>query len=209
VLRTSLPTQALIERLTKLLDARFAKTASLHGVFLDVFSVGVLLLGESGIGKSECALDLLARGHRLVADDTVDLTRQGPLSVYGRGPDAIKYHMEVRGLGIINIKEMFGVNAVRDRKRVQLVVKLVAWEKDIDYDRLGLDDKAYTILGVPIPLVVLPVRPGRNLSTIVEVAARNQLLKMEGFHAAREFQQKLLTRLESETAFGGSVEETE
>ena len=195
VLRTALPTQALVERLTKLLEARFAQTASVHGVLLDVFGVGVLILGESGIGKSECALDLIARGHRLVADDTVDLARQGPLAVYGRGPDIIKYHMEIRGLGIINIKEMFGVSAIRDRKKVQLVVKLVNWEKDIDYDRIGLDDQHYTVLGVDVPQLVLPVRPGRFLSTIIEVAARNQMLKMEGYHAAKEFQRQLLEQL--------------
>ncbi|NLH50304.1 MAG: HPr(Ser) kinase/phosphatase [Myxococcales bacterium] len=207
VLRTALPTQALIERLTKLLEAHFAKSASLHGVLLDTFGVGVLLLGDSGIGKSECAIDLIARGHRLVADDTVELVRQGPTAIYGRGPEIIKYHMEIRGLGIINIKELFGISAIRDRKKVQLVVKLVTWEKDIDYDRIGLDDKKYTILGVELPLIVLPVRPGRNLSTIIEVAARNQLLKLEGYNAAKEFQQQLLSKLSQEAGLPG--EETE
>ncbi len=199
VLRSQLPTQALIERLIKLLEIRFAKNTSLHGVLLDVFGVGVLLLGESGIGKSECALDLITRGHRLVADDTVDLVRQGPLAIYGRGPDVIKFHMEVRGLGIINIKELFGISSIRDRKKIQLVVKLVPWEKGTDYDRIGLDDKNFTILGVELPLIVLPVRPGRNLSTIVEVAARNHLLKLEGYHAAQEFQKHLLSTLAQET----------
>lgn len=198
VLRSQLPTQAFIERLTKLLELRFAKTTSIHGVLMDVFGVGVALLGESGIGKSECALDLISRGHRLIADDTVDLVRQGPVAIYGRGPDVIKYHMEVRGLGIINIKELFGISAIRDRKKVQLIVKMVAWEKDIDYDRIGLDDKMFTILGVDLPLVILPVRPGRNLSTIVEVAARNHLLKLEGFHSAKEFQRHLLRTLANE-----------
>jgi HPr kinase/phosphorylase len=198
ILRTTLPTQTLVERLTRLLEPRFAETASVHGVLLDVFSVGVLILGESGIGKSECALDLISRGHRLVADDTVDLTREGPQAIYGRGPDVIKYHMEIRGLGIINIKEMFGVSAIRDRKKVHLIVKLVAWEKDTDYDRIGLDDQRCKVLGEEIPSIVLPVRPGRNLSTIIEVAARNQLLKMEGFHAAKEFQRHLLAQLNRE-----------
>ncbi|MDP8221851.1 MAG: HPr(Ser) kinase/phosphatase [Candidatus Lernaella stagnicola] len=207
VLRSQLPTQALIDRVTKLLETRFAKSASMHGVLLDVFGVGVLLLGESGIGKSECALDLVTRGHRLVADDSVDLVRQGPMAIYGRGPDVIKYHMEVRGLGIINIKDLFGISAIRDRKRVQLVVKLVPWEKNVDYDRIGLDDKAFTIIGVELPLIVLPVRPGRNLSTIVEVAARNQLLKLEGYHSAKEFQQHLLSTLSAEADV--IVEETE
>jgi HPr kinase/phosphorylase len=207
ILRSKLPTQPLIERLTKVLELYFAKSTSLHGVLLDVYSVGVLILGDSGIGKSECALDLISRNHRLVADDTVDLVRQGPLAVYGRGPDVIKYHMEIRGLGIINIKEMFGISAIRDRKKIQLVVKMVNWDKDINYDRLGLDDQIFSILGVDIPLIILPVRPGRNLATIIEVAARNQLLKLEGFHAAREFQRVLLAKLNQEAVL--LSEETE
>ncbi len=195
VLRTELPTQTLMERLSKFLDGRFAQTTNIHGVLLDVFGVGVLILGESGIGKSECALDLILRGHRLVSDDVVELAHGGPLAVYGRGPEVTKYHMEIRGLGIINVKEMFGISAIRDRKKLQLVVKLVIWENDVEYDRIGLEEHTYRILGVDLPLIVLPVRPGRTLSTIVEVAARNHLLKLEGFHAAKEFQQKLLAKL--------------
>lgn len=198
VLRSKLSTPTLMDRLTKLLEPHFAKSASVHGVLLDVYGVGVLILGDSGIGKSECALDLVSRGHRLVADDTVDLVRQGPLAVYGHGPEIIKYHMEIRGLGIINIKELFGISAIRDRKKIQLIIKLVAWERDIDYERIGIDDDTDTILGVPLPRIVLPVRPGRNLTTIIEVAARNQLLKLEGFHAAKEFQKQLLAKLNQE-----------
>lgn len=195
VLRTELPTQLLMERLAKFLEERFAESTSVHGVFLDVFGVGVLLLGESGIGKSECALDLILRGHRLVSDDIVELAHGGPVAVYGRGPEITKYHMEIRGLGIINVKEMFGIGAIRDRKKVQLVVKLVSWENNVEYDRIGLEERNYLLLGVELPLIILPVRPGRNLSTIIEVAARNHLLKLEGFHAAKEFQQKLLDKL--------------
>jgi len=207
MLRSKLSTHSLMERLTKLLELRFAKSTSMHGVLLDVYGVGVLILGDSGIGKSECALDLVSRGHRLVADDTVDLIRQGPLAVYGQGPEIIKYHMEIRGLGIINIKELFGISAIRDRKKIQLIIKLVSWEQDIDYERIGIDDDTDTILGVPLPRIVLPVRPGRNLTTIIEVAARNQLLKLEGFHAAREFQEQLLAKLNREA--GLAEEETE
>jgi len=198
VLVTGLNTQPLIERLTKFLEAHFAKTTSIHGVLMDVFGVGVLLLGDSGIGKSECALDLILRGHRLVADDMVDLIRQGPFALHGRGPEVTKYHMEIRGLGIINIKELFGISAIRDRKKVQIIIKLVGWDKDTEYDRLGLEDSTYSLLGVDLPLIVLPVRSGRNLSTIIEVAARNYLLKLEGFHAAKEFQDRLIRKLAEE-----------
>lgn len=195
VMTTELKTHPLIERLTKLLEKRFAKSTSIHGVLIDVFGIGFLLLGDSGIGKSECALDLIIRGHRLVADDIVELARQSPIAIYGQGPEITKYHMEIRGLGIINIKELFGVSAIRDQKKVHVVVKLVNWEDNVEYDRIGLDERTYTILAVDLPLILLPVRPGRNLSTIIEVAARNYLLKLEGFHAAQEFQKKLLAKL--------------
>ncbi len=195
VLRTSLLTQVFIERITKFLELKFAKTATLHGVLMDVFGIGILILGKSGIGKSECALDLVLRGHRLVADDIVELMRVPPASIYGHASEIIKHHMEIRGLGIINIKELFGISAVRDRKKVQLVVKLVDWEETVDYDRVGLDEGTYTVIGVELPLIVLPVRPGRNLTAIVEVAARNKLLKLEGYHAAREFQKNLLRQI--------------
>ena len=207
VLRTDLPTQILMDRASRLLEGRFAQTTSIHGVLLDVFGVGVLILGESGIGKSECALDLILRGHRLVSDDVVDLAHGGPVAVYGRGPEVTKYHMEIRGLGIINVKEMFGISAIRDRKKVQLVVKLVTWENNVEYDRIGLEENTYRILGVDLPLIVLPVRPGRNLSTIIEVASRNLLLKLEGFHAAREFQQRLLARLSQDAELTGEEPE--
>lgn len=202
ILVTKLHTQRLIERLTDLLEKFFAKKASLHGVLLDVFGVGILLLGDSGIGKSECALDLIMRGHRLVADDMVDLICSSSLNVYGCGPEITKYHMEIRGIGILNVKELFGISAIRDQKRVQVVIKLVPWQEDVDYDRIGLEDKTIAILDVELPLIVLPVRSGRNLSTIIEVAARNYLLKLEGFHAAREFQDRLLKKLAEDAQLG-------
>jgi len=204
ILVTSLRTQRLIERLTNLLERFFARRTSLHGVLLDVFGVGILLLGDSGIGKSECALDLIMRNHRLVADDMVDLFRSSSLNVYGRGPEITKYHMEIRGIGILNIKELFGISAIRDQKRVQVIIKLVPWQEDVDYDRLGLEDKTINILDVELPLIVLPVRSGRNLSTIIEVAARNYLLKLEGFYAAREFQDRLLKRLAEDAQLGAT-----
>ncbi len=159
--------------------------ASLHGVLVDVYGIGVLLLGESGSGKSECALDLVSRGHRLVADDVVEIWRDGAGGVTGRGPARIRHHMEIRGLGIINIQDLFGVAAIRERKRIDLVIQLEAWRPDTEYDRLGLTEETYSLLGVATPRLRIPVSAGRNVAILVEVAARNHLLKRMGIHAAR------------------------
>lgn len=194
VLSTPLPTQPFIERITRFLEFRFAQTTSVHGVLMDVFEIGILILGKSGIGKSECALDLVLRGHRLVADDLVELLRLTHSVIVGRGTDIIKYHMEIRGLGIINIKELFGISAVRDRKRINLVVQLIDWSESKDYDRVGLREDKYSILGVDLPMIIIPVRSGRNLTTIIEVAARNHLLKTEGYFAAKELQKRIIDR---------------
>jgi HPr kinase/phosphorylase len=161
--------------------------ASLHGVLVDVSGIGVLLLGESGTGKSECALDLVTRGHRLVADDVVEIWREEPLGVIGRGPARIRHHMEIRGLGIINVRHLFGVAAVRERKRIELVIQLEAWRPDEEYERLGLVDRMHALLGVEIPMLRIPLSIGRNAAILVEVAARNHVLKRMGVHAARAF----------------------
>ncbi|MBI4536992.1 MAG: HPr(Ser) kinase/phosphatase [candidate division NC10 bacterium] len=159
----------------------------LHGVLVDVFGVGVLLLGESGTGKSECALDLVSRGHRLVADDVVEVVRQGEAIIIGRGSAQARHHMEVRGLGIINVRELFGVTAIRYRKRIELVIQLEPWRPDAEYDRLGIEEQTQVILGVAIPRLCVPVSAGRSIAILVEVAARNHLLKLMGVHAARSF----------------------
>jgi len=161
--------------------------ASLHGVLVDVYGIGVLLLGESGSGKSECALDLISRGHRLVADDVVEIWRDNTGAVTGRGPARIRHHMEIRGLGIINIQDLFGVAAIRERKRIELVIQLETWRPDTEYDRLGLAEQTYSLLGVETPMLRIPVSAGRNVAILVEVAARNHLLKRMGLHAARAF----------------------
>jgi HPr kinase/phosphorylase len=161
--------------------------ASLHGVLVDVSGVGVLLLGESGTGKSECALDLVSRGHPLVADDVVEIWRDGEGRVVGRGPARIRNHMEIRGLGIINIRDLFGVAAIRDRKQIELVIHLEAWRAGEEYDRLGVAEETHALLGVDIPRLRIPVSAGRNVAMLVEVAARNHLLKRMGVHAARRF----------------------
>ena len=165
--------------------------STLHGALVDVYGIGVLLLGESGTGKSECALDLVTRGHRLVADDVVEVSRESDRIIMGRGPARIRHHMEIRGLGIINIRDLFGVAAIRYRKRIELVVLLEPWRPEGEYDRLGLEEQTYPILGVPIPMLRIPVSAGRNIAILVEVAARNHLLKLMGVHAARSFAARL------------------
>ncbi len=194
--RTKLRSFDFIERVTKFLEEKLASTSSLHGVLMDVFGVGVLILGKSGIGKSECALDLILRGHRLVADDMVHLQKRAPNSVIGSGFEVIQHHMEIRGLGIINIRSLFGVEAIRERKKVDLVLELVEWDAQREYDRLGFDEEKFSILGVELPLLRIPVTPARNLTTIIEVAVRNHLLKVMGYDSALEFEKKLLQRME-------------
>ena len=178
---------------------RAAPETTLHGVLVDVYGIGVLLLGESGTGKSECALDLVTRGHRLVADDVVEVARESDRIVIGRGPSRIGHHMEIRGLGIINIRDLFGVAAIRYRKRIELVVRLEAWRPEDEYDRLGVEEQTYPILGVAIPMLRIPVSAGRNIAILVEVAARNHLLKLMGVHAARNFAAQLSERQAGET----------
>ena len=190
LLVSGLVTAELIVRVSSWLTDEMAPQTSIHGVLLDVLGIGVLLLGKSGIGKSETALDLVVRGHRLVADDIVELRRKAGF-VFGSGSGIIRHHMEIRGLGIINIKDLFGIAAVRKTKKVELVVELVEWREDEEYDRLGVDEHHYQILGLEVSEVRVPVRPGRNLATIIEVAARNQLLKLQGHNSAVAFQERL------------------
>ncbi|HET9452329.1 MAG TPA: HPr(Ser) kinase/phosphatase [Aggregicoccus sp.] len=190
LMKTPLLSSTFIQQVQAFLEEALTETSSLHGVLMDVFGVGILLLGKSGIGKSEIALDLVMRGHRLVADDIVDVTRRKN-AVHGAGNPVIKHHMEIRGLGIINIKDLFGVAAVRETKAIEMVIELHEWDPHQEYDRLGVEDRMLNIVGVDIPLSVVPVRPGRNMTTIIEVAARNHLLKLQGHHSAREFADRL------------------
>lgn len=208
VLKTPLLSRVFIQRVQQMLDAGLTPRTSLHGVLMDVFGVGILILGKSGIGKSECALDLVMRGHRLAADDIVEVWRTGD-TVYGSGSPIIKHHMEIRGLGIINIKDLFGVAAVRDTKKIELVVELVEWHPEEEYDRLGIEERSFNVLDVPVPLLVVPVRPGRNMTTIIEVAARNHLLKLQGHHSARAFQDQLSRAIAESTGAEVPREEPE
>lgn len=196
VFRTNMRSFDFIERVTRFLEERLSATSSLHGVLMDVFGVGVLILGKSGIGKSECALDLILRGHRLVADDMVHIQKRSPTSVVGSGFEVIQHHMEIRGLGIINIRSLFGVEAIRDKKKIELVLELAEWDVQREYDRLGFEEEKFIILDVELPMFRIPVTPARNLTTIIEVAVRNHLLKSMGYDSALEFEKKLLRKIE-------------
>lgn len=181
----------LIERVTKYLEERLAPSLTMHGVLVDVLGVGVLITGKSGIGKSECALDLVSRGYRLVSDDVVIVKRMPPNTLIGRSSELIKYHMEIRGLGIINVKDLYGITAIREKKQMDIVVELVKWESETEYDRLGFEENTFSILGVDLPYMKVPVSPGRSVATIVEVAARNQILKIMGHHPAKALEREL------------------
>jgi len=188
---TNLLTSTFINRVTRFLEDKLTASTTIHGVLMDIYGVGILITGKSGIGKSECALDLILRGHRLVADDIVEVKKKPPATLRGMGAGVIKHHMEIRGLGIINIKDLFGIASTRDHKIIEIVVELVEWNPHEEYDRLGIDEQKFIILDVKIPYLKIPVRPGRNLTTIVEVAARNHLLKLKGHFSAQEFQDRL------------------
>ena len=201
LLKTAVITPTAIAKLTTLLEDSLAERTVIHAVLMDILGLGVLLVGESGIGKSECALDLIVRGHRLVADDTVEIRRRSETILIGTCPELTRHHMELRGLGLINVKELFGIASTRSSKRVEMVVHLERWDSSREYERLGLDDASYEILGLQVPLIQMPVAPGRNIAILVEVAARNQLLRARGLHAARA----LADRLEQQLRAGGAA----
>ncbi len=198
VVRLAERTGQVIQAIEGYLDERLAPRTQLHGVLVDVFGVGMLLLGKSGIGKSECALDLVLRGHRLVADDVVMCDYRLPGHVFGAPADLLRHHIEVRGLGILNIKTLFGVTAVRDRKRIDVVVCLCSATDEPEQERLGVDDRYFDLLDVKIREIVLPVRPGRDMAAIVEIAARDELSRRAGHHSAKEFYDTIERRLRHE-----------
>jgi HPr kinase/phosphorylase len=186
----------VIKGISYFLEDRLVPSTSMHGVLLEIYGLGVLLIGESGVGKSESALDLITRGHSLVADDKVNIKRypNGELIGYSEGP--LRHHMELRGIGIINVQDLFGLASVRERTTIDLVVELEHWQDGLSYDRLGLDETLFEILETPCPYIRMPVAMGRNVSILVEIAARNHVLKLQGHHSAREFARKLEAQLE-------------
>lgn len=201
ILRTSGSTTRFGSKVTSYLEKRLAPTSTMHGVLVDIYGVGVLIMGSSGIGKSETALELVKRGHRLVADDAVEIRQAEENHLVGHAPELIRYLLEIRGLGIINVMTLFGAGAVRDYKRIAMVIRLEAWQENRQYDRLGLDEDRIRIIDTEIPLLTVPVRPGRNLAVIVEVAAMNFRLKRMGYHAARTFAEKLNQSLDDPEDF--------
>ena len=171
-----------------------------HGVLVDVYGVGILLTGESGVGKSENAIELLKRGHRLIADDAVDITRTSAHSLRGTAPELIRYYMELRGIGVIDVRQLFGMSAVKESTRIDMIINIEQWKDGVNYDRIGLDDQYSTILDVEVPTVTVPVKPGRNLAIIIEVAALNNRQKKLGYNAAQEFTRQINAHFEAEQA---------
>jgi len=201
ILVSELSSTELSSRLMRVLTNIFAPKTSVHGVLVEVYGIGILLTGESGVGKSETALELIERGHRLVADDVVEIRCVSGNILMGSGANkVIGHHMEIRGLGIINVTHLFGVGAIRDKKQVQLICSLEEWDSSKVYDRIGTEEKTMDILGVKVPQLDIPVKPGRNIPIIVETAAMNERLKKMGYHSAKEFNQNILRWLESESA---------
>jgi HPr kinase/phosphorylase len=201
ILLSKLSSTELAARLMRVLASVFAPKTSVHGVLVEVYGIGILLTGDSGVGKSETALELIERGHRLVADDVVEIRCVSGNILMGSGANkVIGHHMEIRGLGIINVTHLFGVGAIRDKKQVQLICKLEEWDSNKVYDRIGTDENTEDILGVMVPKLDIPVKPGRNIPIIVETAAMNERLKKMGYHSAKEFNQNILRWLESESA---------
>jgi HPr kinase/phosphorylase len=195
VFSSRLSTAEVAGRLGAFLDHVFAPTINVHGTLVDVYGVGLLYTGKSGIGKSEVALDLVERGHRLVTDDVVKITRVAPDVIIGSGSELLGHHMEIRGVGIIDVEELFGIRSIRLQKRIEVEVNLTYWSDTQDYERLGIEDNRTTILGVEIPLLNVPISPGKNITVISEVIAMNHMLKVYGENSAMEFTKKLQQRL--------------
>ncbi|GMU65711.1 MAG: HPr kinase/phosphorylase [Acidobacteriota bacterium] len=196
VLSSSAMSSSVIKRISYFLEDHLVPSTRVHGTLLDVYGLGVLLIGSSGVGKSEAALDLITRGHSLVADDRAVIKRFPNGELIGSSEEPLKHHMELRGLGIVNVKDLFGLAAVRERKPIDLVIELEPWREGKAYDRLGLDETVYAILDTPCPYIRMPVSLGRNVANLVEIAARNHVLKLQGTHSAREFARKLEEQLE-------------
>jgi HPr kinase/phosphorylase len=198
ILRSPKKTTRVISRLTNYLEEKFAPTTSVHGVLVDIYGIGVLLTGKSGIGKSEIALELVKRGHLLVADDNIEILQEDYESLIGSSPKLLKNMLEIRGLGIIDVMTLFGAGAVRTKKRISLAVHLENWDDTKQFDRLGLDEDTMQIMDVKLPKVTIPVRPGRNLAVIIEVAAMNYRLKLMGINTAEQFSARLSDTIANE-----------
>ena len=192
VLRTSASTSDFMAALIAYLNVQLGPRITRHGVLVEVYGEGILLLGDSGVGKSETAIELLKRGHRLIADDAVEIKRVSATTLVGRAPEIIRHYVELRGIGIVDVRRLFGMGAVKETEKIDLVINLEPWENGKMYDRLGLDEETTDILGIKVPSIVLPVCPGRNLSVVIEVAAMNNRQKRMGYNTAQEFNKRLM-----------------
>jgi HPr kinase/phosphorylase len=195
VLQTNLTTTEIMMRISSYLDSIFAPRTSIHGTLVDVYGVGLLYTGKSGVGKSECALDLVERGHRLVADDVVTVIKKAPDVIIGEADERLGHHMEIRGVGIINVEKLFGIRSIRMQKRIEVEVNLELWDDKSEYDRLGIEDRFTSLLGVEMPVVTIPVSPGKNITVISEVISMNHMLKVYGENTAEQFVERLSAEL--------------
>lgn len=207
VIATGFKTGRFYNSIQSFLDTRFAPTTYAHGSLADIYGVGLLFVGRSGIGKSECVLDLVERGHRLVADDQVHIVRRAGGVLIGRSHEVLGFHMEIRGVGIIDVQGLFGVRSVRIQKRIEVVVRLEDWEETVDVERVGLEDETTDILDVPIPLVRVPLNPGKNITVIAEVVAMSHLQRFAGLHAAERFNERLIDRMRTRAQTEAYLEE--
>lgn len=197
LMRTSMRTSEFMAALISYLNVQLGPRITRHGVLVEVYGEGVLILGDSGVGKSETAIELVTRGHRLIADDAVEIRRVSATTLVGRAPELIRHYVELRGIGIVNVMRLFGIGAVKETEKVDLIINLEPWVQGKMYDRLGLDDQTTEILGIRIPSIVIPVRPGRNLANIIEIAAMNNRQKKMGYNTAQEFNKRLMESIGS------------
>jgi HPr kinase/phosphorylase len=198
LLRTEDRTSPFMAALIASLNTSLAPRITRHGVLVEVYGEGVLILGDSGIGKSETAIELVKRGHRLIADDAVEIKRVSNKTLVGTAPDLIRYYIELRGIGIVDVRRLFGMGAVKATERIDLVIKLESWAPDKLYDRFGLDEETENILGIGVPAITIPVHHGRNLAVVIEIAAMNNRQKKMGYNTAEEFNKRLMEQIESE-----------
>lgn len=198
ILLTDQDTSYFMATLISFLSVSLAERITRHGVLVEVFGEGVLLLGDSGVGKSETAIDLVKRGHRLIADDAVEIKRVSDKTLVGSAPEMIRHYVELRGIGVVDVRRLFGMGAVKDTEKIELIINLEQWEQGKFYDRLGMDTEYTELLGIKIPSLVIPVRPGRNLALIIEIATMNMRQKLMGFNTAQELEQKLMKQLGEE-----------
>ncbi len=198
LLLTSQDTSYFMSALISLLNVSLADRITRHGVLVEVYGEGVLLLGDSGVGKSETAIDLVKRGHRLIADDAVEIKRVSDITLVGSAPEMIRHYVELRGIGVVDIRRLFGMGAVKETEKIGLIINLEQWEQGKNYERLGMDTEYTELLGIKIPSLTIPVRPGRNLALIVEIATMNMRQKLMGFNTAEELNEKLMKQLGGE-----------